>query len=416
MNDPDLQSPLYRRTAGRLRQEAGPSPDDHSFDAFQSEDAAGRQPSAPQALLVVDLAEWCDDDESRSVFPSEAPKLLVRSSDDVLPAAPAPVVRVITDDLSERSAQRTFGSAVMLGLLVFVVGAGGSAAVTMFALGKHRASVPLAAAAPPAAISPAVPATTITAAPREDLSLPADARPLPVEEPALPAEEPVAMPNRSPGEPPLRPAPIVAAALPPLRQTTPDRGAALTTSVRGPAAEPSRITTATPVPLARDSAPPAALPGITTTAITPEVASAGGVAPVPGAVATVGALPLAATPNAASPPGPSTLVATTAVIESVLSRYAAAFTARDVAAARAVWPGLNERGLIRAFESVEEQQFDLGDCVITATPPRAVASCDGTAQYVPKVGSKRVRSEPRHWTFHLQQRGEGWSIEAVDFR
>jgi hypothetical protein len=117
----------------------------------------------------------------------------------------------------------------------------------------------------------------------------------------------------------------------------------------------------------------------------------------------------------AAPSAPS-IVTETAVIESVLSRYAAAFTARDVAAARAVWPGVNERGLIRAFESVEDQQFDLGECVITATPPRAVASCNGTARYVPKVGNKRVRSEPRRWTFRLEQHGQGWSIEAVDFR
>jgi hypothetical protein len=109
-------------------------------------------------------------------------------------------------------------------------------------------------------------------------------------------------------------------------------------------------------------------------------------------------------------------VPSSAAIETVLDRYALAFSTLDVRRAKSVWPGVNERNLGRAFDSLEMQEFDLGACEIAMTPPRAVATCTGNARYVPKVGTRTVRSEPRRWTFRLQQRGQDWSIESVDAR
>jgi len=109
-------------------------------------------------------------------------------------------------------------------------------------------------------------------------------------------------------------------------------------------------------------------------------------------------------------------VTSTAAIESVLDRYASAFNMLDARGAKAVWPGVNERNLARAFESLEEQRFDLGECDITVTPPRATASCQGTASYLPKVGNRKMRAEKRRWTFRLQASGQEWSIESVDTR
>ena len=100
-------------------------------------------------------------------------------------------------------------------------------------------------------------------------------------------------------------------------------------------------------------------------------------------------------------------------IESVLSRYAAALTALNAREAKAVWPSVNERGLTRAFASLQEQRVDLGDCSIWVDGDSAVASCEGTTRYTPKVGNRSVRSEPRQWTFHLQQNGAVWSIGSV---
>jgi hypothetical protein len=93
-----------------------------------------------------------------------------------------------------------------------------------------------------------------------------------------------------------------------------------------------------------------------------------------------------------------------------------AFSMLDVRRAKSVWPGVNERNLERAFDSLESQEFNLGECDIAVTLPRAVATCNGSARYVPKVGTRTLRSEPRRWTFRLQQRGQDWSIESVDAR
>ena len=143
------------------------------------------------------------------------------------------------------------------------------------------------------------------------------------------------------------------------------------------------------------------------------------VATPPGAatpiVSALGAVPASAAPALPLPSSPRAVMAT-AAIESVLGRYASAFSALDARGAKSVWPSVNERNLERAFSSLDRQEFELGSCDITVTPPRAVATCDGSARYVPKVGNKNLRSEPRRWTFRLQQSGADWMIEAVDTR
>jgi hypothetical protein len=110
------------------------------------------------------------------------------------------------------------------------------------------------------------------------------------------------------------------------------------------------------------------------------------------------------------------VVPAAALIEVVLERYASAFSALDAGRAKAVWPGVNERNLARAFESLEQQEFDLGNCEITVTAPKAVASCSGTARYTPRMGNRRMRTESRKWTFTLESKGETWSIASVDSR
>jgi hypothetical protein len=123
--------------------------------------------------------------------------------------------------------------------------------------------------------------------------------------------------------------------------------------------------------------------------------------------------PLASETRAAEPAAP---VAPTAAIESVLKNYAYAFSARDVGAAKSVWPGVDERALGRAFEGLQEQHFDLGSCEISVDGRTAVAMCVGTARYRPKVGIRSMRSERRAWTFQLGHRGEAWTIDDVEVR
>jgi hypothetical protein len=101
---------------------------------------------------------------------------------------------------------------------------------------------------------------------------------------------------------------------------------------------------------------------------------------------------------------------------AVLGQYASAFSALDARRAKAVWPTVNEKNLERAFDSLDQQEFDLGACDITVLAPRALALCDGTARYTPKVGNRKTRTESRRWSFTLRQTGQEWAIESVNLR
>ena len=103
-------------------------------------------------------------------------------------------------------------------------------------------------------------------------------------------------------------------------------------------------------------------------------------------------------------------------IQNVLGRYLNAFMDLDVEEAKAVWPRVNEKALSRAFASLDEQQFELSNCDIVVTGPNADASCTGVVRYVPKVGGKTMRVEPRRWKFALRNSDSQWFIENVDSR
>ena len=211
---------------------------------------------------------------------------------------------------------------------------------------------------------------------------------------------PIAPPGR--GSPPAQQAAGPAAAAsrpvdsvaPPVPPPTATTGVMATESVQGPRVDP----------------PAVAAPGAAASA--PAIA---GPPPTPAASSTAAASP--APPAPAPPPvAAGRVVSPTDAIQSVLGRYAAAFSALDASRAKAVWPSVNERNLARAFESLDEQEFDLGACAITVTAPRAVASCRGTARYTPRVGNRRTRTESRQWTFRLEAEGDSWSIASVESR
>jgi hypothetical protein len=103
-------------------------------------------------------------------------------------------------------------------------------------------------------------------------------------------------------------------------------------------------------------------------------------------------------------------------IESVLSSYVKAFNMLDVRAAKAVWPAVDERALGRAFEGLQQQEFQLEPCQIDIKSVVAVARCQAVARYVPRVGTRNIRSERRRWTFYLGQHDKAWSIHSVETR
>lgn len=134
--------------------------------------------------------------------------------------------------------------------------------------------------------------------------------------------------------------------------------------------------------------------------------------PSPPAVGTSGA---AATEPAPSPepPEPSAEVK----VRAALSRYEAAYSALNAAAARAIWPTVDAEALDRAFDSLESQRVSLGTCTIAVSlgERNARATCAGTATWTPKVGGG-PRTEARRWLFDLEMNGDRWQIVRATTR
>jgi hypothetical protein len=102
-------------------------------------------------------------------------------------------------------------------------------------------------------------------------------------------------------------------------------------------------------------------------------------------------------------------------VRAALSRYEAAFSTLDASAARAVWPTVDANALGRAFDSLQAQQISLGNCSVLVTGQSARANCSGSATWTPKVGGG-TRTEPRQWTFDLEQAGDLWEIVRATAR
>jgi hypothetical protein len=102
-------------------------------------------------------------------------------------------------------------------------------------------------------------------------------------------------------------------------------------------------------------------------------------------------------------------------VRSALSRYEAAYSSLDAAAAGAVWPGVNRRELARAFDSLQSQRISLGDCDVKVKGATARAECVGSATWTPKVGGG-ARTQPRAWTFELAKDEGTWLIRTATVR
>jgi len=201
--------------------------------------------------------------------------------------------------------------------------------------------------------------------------------------------------------PPTRAAPTPAA---PAAPSAPTPGSApLTPPVApaGTAAAPIAPPAAVPAPIAPPPAEPA-----------PAVAAP----PEPPAAAAAPTSPPARDDRAA-PATPSTARETDSdAIQTALDRYRTAFNVLDARAAGAVWPTVDQRALARAFERLERQNLEFANCTIDTRGLRATATCTGTAEYVPKVGSRTARVDGRQWMFVLRKVDQQWLIDAVNSR
>ncbi len=165
-------------------------------------------------------------------------------------------------------------------------------------------------------------------------------------------------------------------------------------------------TTATDTPTAPATLPPASassLPASSTASI-----------PAPSPPAVSESPPPPPVPEAAPRAAPPT-VDDRAAVRATLSRYEAAYSDLDIAGARAVWPGVDQRALARAFEGLASQRVALGTCEVGVNGPSARAICVGNATWTPKVGGGR-QTKSRTWTFDLRRADATWQIVKVDTR
>ena len=102
-------------------------------------------------------------------------------------------------------------------------------------------------------------------------------------------------------------------------------------------------------------------------------------------------------------------------VRAILARYESAYTRLDVDAAGSVWPALDRRALARAFDGLASQRVSLGSCDVNVAGETAVAACNGSATWTPKVGGG-TRTQARQWEFRLKYVAGGWQIVGTSVK
>jgi hypothetical protein len=97
-------------------------------------------------------------------------------------------------------------------------------------------------------------------------------------------------------------------------------------------------------------------------------------------------------------------------VRQVLDRYAQGYSSKQAAIVRQVWPEVDARALERAFGQLASQDVQFDDCRIEAAETAASATCTGMASWVPAVGDRSPRRQPRTWRFALARQGQAWII------
>lgn len=189
--------------------------------------------------------------------------------------------------------------------------------------------------------------------------------------------------------------------------------------------DPATRNVGPPVPAPREDVPSAPAPRDEA----PQVPQGAPVASLSDTLA--GAAPLAATARPSPPPSPAAdagvsrsrsreaeaapRVDPQAAVRATLGRYEAAYNGLDVSAARAVWPGVNQQALARAFDGLASQRVALDNCDVLVNGATARATCSGRAEWTPKVGGGQHRQN-RRWAFELANAGGTWQIVRAETR
>lgn len=178
-----------------------------------------------------------------------------------------------------------------------------------------------------------------------------------------------------------------------------------------PVATTARTAAAPVATTARTLPEPVAALGSPEFAVSPVAIPTAPVDPPPAAVPAVA---MAVLPPADSIPPPPPVAAgpdDEQLVQRALQRYRTAYETLDARSAHAVWPAVNQSALERAFQGLESQTLSFNDCDVQLRGGGATATCRGSARYIPKVGSRDPRIEPRVWNFTLRRAGADWQIE-----
>ena len=117
--------------------------------------------------------------------------------------------------------------------------------------------------------------------------------------------------------------------------------------------------------------------------------------------------------SAPIPPPAAALADDNLLVKQALQQYRTAYEGLDARSAHAVWPAVNQAALARAFDGLESQSLTFDACDVRVRGESAVAICQGSAQYVPKIGNRQPRTEPRVWNFSLRKAGADWKIDSA---
>jgi hypothetical protein len=216
--------------------------------------------------------------------------------------------------------------------------------------------------------------------------------------------------------------------------TTPAESATTLPPARGDASAPAEVTARVTAPPARGFAPPlppatpparprevqppppaAEASSTTITTSRPAVDRAPLILSSPAREPAVSPVPTPAPEPAPPPPAPSPEALDKAAVDSLLERYRLAFSTLNSGVSD-FWPSVNSRALDRAFNELDQQRFEFDQCRVQLNGAQADATCTGTATFVPKVGNKTPRTQPRQWSFRLVRAGNRWIIDSVQSR
>lgn len=100
-------------------------------------------------------------------------------------------------------------------------------------------------------------------------------------------------------------------------------------------------------------------------------------------------------------------------IRSLLTRFGRGYEQLDASAVAAIWPGVDQSALRRAFDALSSQQVLMEACRLTLAGAAATATCHGVLRVVRRVGGSATLTQPMQWTFKLARNGQDWTIASV---